>query len=90
MVDFPLDVAEPTPTGGRLKRRAMAGGGRTSWITPSRLLGLLIGAFFAGPVGFVVWRTVRLGGDLASVAKEVPGPLWRTVQLSILVSVSAA
>ncbi|MDA3031626.1 MAG: iron ABC transporter permease [Actinomycetota bacterium] len=90
MVDFPLDVAEPTPTGGRLQRRVTSGGKRTSWVTPSRLLGLLIGAVFAGPAGFVVWRTIRLGGDLANVAKEVPGPLWRTVQLSVLVSVSAA
>jgi iron(III) transport system permease protein len=90
VVDFPLDVAEPTPTGGRLQRRVTSGGKRTSWVTPSRLLGLLIGAVFAGPAGFVVWRTIRLGGDLANVAKEVPGPLWRTVQLSVLVSVSAA
>jgi iron(III) transport system permease protein len=90
VVDFALDVAEPTPTGGRSNRRVAARGGHPSWATPSRLLGLLIGAGFAGPAGFVVWRTIRLGGDLANVAKEVPGPLWRTVQLSVLVSMSAA
>ena len=90
MVDFHLDVAEAAPNDERSKRRVTSGARRSSWVTPSRLLGLLIGAGFAGPAGFVVWRTVRLGGDLANVAKEVPGPLWRTVQLSVLVSVSAA
>jgi len=90
VVDFHLDVAEAAPSDERSKRRVTSGARRSSWVTPSRLLGLLIGAGFAGPAGFVVWRTVRLGGDLANVAKEVPGPLWRTVQLSVLVSVSAA
>lgn len=61
-----------------------------NWITPSRVLGLAIGAFFAGPAGFVLWRTVRLGGDLGEVLSEVPAPLWRTIQLSFLVSASTA
>ncbi len=62
----------------------------TGWITPNRLIGLAIGAFFAGPAAFVVWRTIRLGGDLGNVLSEVPAPLWRTIQLSFLVSTSTA
>jgi len=38
----------------------------------------------------VVWRTTRLGGNLGSVLAEVPAPLWRTIQLSFLVSISTA
>ena len=60
------------------------------WVTPSRLIGLAIGALFAGPAAFVVWRTIRLGGDLGDVLSEVPAPLWRTIQLSVLVSTSTA
>lgn len=75
----PLEVGSP--------RRSRAG---SSAFTPNRLLGLAIGFVFAGPAGFVVWRTIRLGGDLGDVLGEVPGPLWRTVQLSALVSITAA
>jgi iron(III) transport system permease protein len=60
------------------------------WATPNRIIGLIIGAFFAGPAVFVVWRTFRLGGDLAGVLSEVPAPLWRTIQLSTLVGASTA
>ena len=42
------------------------------------------------PAAFVVWRTIRLGGDLGDVLSEVPAPLWRTIQLSVLVSTSTA
>ncbi len=59
-------------------------------MTLNQLLGLAIGLVFAGPAGFVVWRTVRLGGDLDDVLGQVPGPLWRTIQLSVLVSVTTA
>lgn len=62
----------------------------TSWVTPNRLLGLAIGALFSGPAAFVVWRTIRLGDDLGDVLSEVPAPLWRTIQLSFLVSASTA
>ncbi len=60
------------------------------WATPTRIIGVIIGAFFAGPAAFVVWRTFRLGGDLGGVLSEVPAPLWRTVQLSTLVGASTA
>ena len=56
----------------------------------NRLLGLAIGVVFAGPAGFVVWRTLRLGSDLGDVLGEVPGPLWRTIQLSVLVAATTA
>lgn len=55
-----------------------------------RLLGLAIGAAFAGPALFVVWRTLRLGASLPEVLGEIPAPLWRTVQLAVLVSVTTA
>lgn len=42
------------------------------------------------PAVFVVWRTVRLGASLPDTLSEVPAPLWRTVQLAVLVSVTAA
>ena len=58
--------------------------------TPLRLVGLIIGIAFAFPAAFVVWRTVQLNPDLGDTLSEVADPLWRTVQLSILVSVSTA
>lgn len=88
MTDAALRPSRARPT---VRRRAAARSGtRFAWVTPSRVLGLVIGAFFAGPAGFVVWRTVRLGDGLSDVLAEVPAPLWRTVQLSVLVSVSTA
>lgn len=59
------------------------------WLRPGRLLILALGGFFSGPAGFVVWRTVRLGSDVGEALGDVAGPLWRTIQLSVLVSVSA-
>lgn len=77
-------LAPSRPRSGSRQRRT------TSWVTPSRLIGLAIGALFAGPAAFVVWRTIRLGDDLSDVLSEVPAPLWRTIQLSVLVSASTA
>ncbi len=70
---------------GRSGRHSVIG-----WFTPARLLGLVIGAVFAGPAAFVVWRTIRLGDGLGEVLAEVPAPLWRTAQLSVLVAASTA
>jgi iron(III) transport system permease protein len=61
-----------------------------SAFTPIRLLGLAIGAVFAGPAVFVVWRTLRLGATLPETLSEIPAPLWRTVQLAVLVSATTA
>ena len=55
-----------------------------------RLLSLAIGAVFAGPAVFVVWRTLRLGAALPETLSEIPAPLWRTVQLAVLVSTTTA
>jgi len=63
--------------------------GRSAF-TPNRVLGLAIGAVFAGPAVFVVWRTLRLGASLPETLSEIPAPLWRTVQLALLVSVTTA
>ncbi|MDG0977242.1 ABC transporter permease [Ilumatobacter sp.] len=82
MTDAALAPSRPRP--GARQRTT------TGWVTPSRLIGLAIGALFAGPAAFVVWRTIRLGGDLGDVLSEVPAPLWRTIQLSVLVSTSTA
>ncbi|MFK8023689.1 MAG: ABC transporter permease [Ilumatobacter sp.] len=57
---------------------------------PMLALGLVVGAVFAIPAGFVVWRTIRLEADLGDTLGEVGGPLWRTIQLAVLVSASAA
>lgn len=55
-----------------------------------RIVGLVIGAAFALPAGFVLWRTFRLHTSLADALAEIPAPLWRTIQLAVLVSLSAA
>ncbi len=58
-----------------------------SLLTP---LALAIGAGFAFPAAFVVWRTIRLEASFSETIGEIPGPLWRTVQLAVLVSASTA
>lgn len=64
---------------------------RMNWApSPLGVLGLLIGTFFAIPAGFVVARTVALDAAIGDTWREIDGPLWRTIQLAVLVSVSAA
>src|SRR5688572_439461 len=46
--------------------------------------------FFATPAVYVFWRVFTTGTDLGELWHDVPGPLWRTVQLAVLVSLSAA
>lgn len=69
-----------------------ATGLRRSRRLPSALgvLGLVIGALFAIPAGFVVVRAIRLDAPIGDTWREVDGPLWRTIQLAVLVSTSAA
>lgn len=49
-----------------------------------------IAVAFAAPALVVLWRTLRLGASLGDAVAELPGPLWRTVQLAVLVSATAA
>lgn len=67
----------------------MAGRG-TPTFTPGRIFGLVVGLVFATPALFVVWRTVRLEASFADTFGEVRDPLWRTLQLSSLVSATGA
>lgn len=46
-----------------------------------------IAAIFLTPILYVAWRTTTLDADLSELIGEVRGPLWRTVQLALLVSV---
>jgi iron(III) transport system permease protein len=54
------------------------------------LVGLVIGALFAIPAGFVVVRAIRLDAPIGDTWSEIAGPLWRTIQLAVFVSASAA
>jgi iron(III) transport system permease protein len=53
---------------------------------------LLVGTAFAAPFGYLLWRNVMLGSDLVDTLFDgaTLGPLWRTVQLATLVSLSTA
>jgi len=70
--------------------RHRAGAGR-----PPRSLvsaNLLIAVLFAIPGGYVVWRAATTGGgQFATIAsRPTLEPLWRTIQLGLLVSTAAA
>jgi iron(III) transport system permease protein len=54
------------------------------------LVGLVIGALFAIPAGFVVIRAISLDAPIGDTWSEIRGPLWRTIQLAVLVSASTA
>lgn len=54
-----------------------------------RLVPLAIAVVFSGPAAFVLWRTFRLGA-LSESLDEIVDPLWRTIQLAVLVSGSGA
>jgi iron(III) transport system permease protein len=51
---------------------------------------LVVAALFALPGVYVLWRAVELGADLGEVARDIRAPLWRTVQLAVLVAASTA
>jgi iron(III) transport system permease protein len=53
-----------------------------------RCLAIVVGAAFAAPVLYVVWRLLTLDADLAGVVGESLAPLWRTVQLAAIVGIS--
>ncbi len=45
---------------------------------------------FAAPVVLVLARAASLGGELGPLARQLGGPLWRSIQLAGLVSATAA
>lgn len=53
-----------------------------------RIAAGIVAVVFLAPVVYVAWRAATLGGDLGDLLDEVRGPLWRTVQLAVLVSVA--
>lgn len=55
-----------------------------------RLLCALVGVVFAAPPVLVVARAVSLGSDLGPLTRQLGGPLWRSIQLAVLVSATAA
>lgn len=62
---------------------------------PSRGLvvtSVVVGLAFAAPFAYLVWRNLGLGTDLVGVLvdEQTLRPLWRTVQLAVLVSASTA
>jgi iron(III) transport system permease protein len=67
-----------------LKHRA--GPGRL----PRQLVVTAIAALFVAPGVLVIWRAVNLGGSAADTLAELREPAWRSVQLAVLVSLSAA
>ena len=54
-----------------------------------RLVAAVIGIGFAAPVLYVVWQLITLDADVADVLAEAMAPLWRTVQMAVIVSVAA-
>jgi len=57
---------------------------------PRLLVVAAIAAIFAAPGVLVVWRAFHLGGSAADTLAELRDPAWRSVQLAISVSISAA
>lgn len=50
------------------------------------LAAVVIGLVFAVPAAFVVVRTIALGAGFGDTASEIAAPLWRTIQLAVLVT----
>jgi iron(III) transport system permease protein len=64
--------------------------GSSHSIRPWLVVSLAIGAAFSIPAAFVVIRTLRLEADFTDTVQEIAGPFWRTIQLAVLVSATAA
>jgi iron(III) transport system permease protein len=74
--------------GSSLARRPAAG----TPVGPAllRVGAVLVAVAFALPAAYVLWRAASLGSDLGELVDEAGAPLWRTVQLAVLVSASTA
>ena len=55
---------------------------------PLRGLAVAIAVVFATPVAYVLWRVLTLEAAFSDVMHESMGPLWRTMQLAVIVSVA--
>lgn len=55
-----------------------------------RLASVLIGAVFAAPTVVVIARAASQSSDAGALAGQLAGPLWRSFQLAVLVSATAA
>ena len=51
-----------------------------------RVPATVVAVCFLAPVVYVLWRAISLDADAGEILRESAGPLWRTVQLSVLVS----
>ena len=78
-------ATDPPATG---VARYRAGTGRPPWQLSGSAV--LVAALFALPGGYVVWRALTGGALHLLVERRALEPLWRTVQLAVLVSASAA
>lgn len=57
---------------------------------PQQLAVVVIAALFVAPGLLVVWRAARFGGSAGDTLAELREPAWRSLQLALLVSLSAA
>lgn len=79
------DRTRATATAVRPRRRHPV-----EWVTGS-VVPLLIGAVFAAPLLYLVWRTLDLDSELSLLARSTTLlPLWRTVLLATAVGASTA
>src|SRR5215207_2295460 len=68
---------------GPLRRRS---GRRPSVVLRAAAIGSAV--LFTLPGAYVLWRTLTFGVEPGTLAEEIAEPLWRTLQLAILVSIS--
>lgn len=86
---MPADATTTTPA-RRPPQRTRPQSPHTSRRSPGLTAATVaIGAAFAGPAVFVVVRAIGLNASIGDTLEEIDGPLWRTIQLSFLVSLSA-
>ena len=53
-----------------------------------RLLAAGVAVVFATPVLYVLWRVGTLDADVGDTMRDSVGPLWRTIQMAVIVSVA--
>ncbi len=79
VADAPIEAPE---SGARGRRRSRPG--------PLSIVGLAIGVLFSVPAAYIVYETISLDAPFGDTIDEIAAPLWRTLQLGVLVSASAA